>query len=396
MWKLQENALTKKDLKSLSNYILKTKKLTQGDEVKKFEKKFSKWNKSKYSVLVNSGSSANLLIINVAKELYGWKNGDEIIVPSLTWPTTVNPVFQSNLKPVFIDTNFEDLSLDYEELKKKINNKTRAIFLAHILGFPANIKKIKSIIKGKNIKIFEDCCESTGAKIGKQKVGNFGIAGSFSFYWGHHMTTIEGGMICTNNIKFYNLCKMKRSHGFARELNKKKHSQLKKKFSNIDFNFLFLTDGYNLRSTNLNAFLGIRQLKKLNNFIIKRNKNYKKYISCIKKYKDNFFLIKNTNTESISSFALPFIFKEKKYLIKFKKLLTKNNIEFRSLITGDLTKQPYLTKYNKKNSNAEIIHERGIYIGNNQFVNKNNFLSLEKILFQTFRKASNIKHNIKI
>ena len=178
MWKLQENALTKKDLKSLSNYILKTKKLTQGDEVKKFEKKFSKWNKSKYSVLVNSGSSANLLIINVAKELYGWKNGDEIIVPSLTWPTTVNPVFQSNLKPVFIDTNFEDLSLDYEELKKKINNKTRAIFLAHILGFPANIKKIKSIIKGKNIKIFEDCCESTGAKIGKQKVGNFGIAGS--------------------------------------------------------------------------------------------------------------------------------------------------------------------------------------------------------------------------
>lgn len=385
MWKLQENALTKKDLKSLSNYILKTKKLTQGNEVEKFEKQFSKWNKSKYSVLVNSGSSANLLIINAAKELYKWKNGDEIIVPSLTWPTTVNPVFQSNLKPVFIDTNFEDLSLNYDELKKKINNKTRAIFLAHILGFPANIKKIKKIIKGKNIKILEDCCESTGAKIGKQKVGNFGIAGSFSFYWGHHMTTIEGGMICTNNLKLFNLIKMKRSHGFARELNKKKHSQLKKKFSNIDFNFLFLTDGYNLRSTNLNAFLGIRQLKKLNTFIIKRNKNYKKYINCLDKYKNNFFIINNENSNSISSFALPFIFKEKKFLVKFKELLTKNKIEFRSLITGDLTKQPYLFKYNKKNFNAEIIHEKGIYIGNNQFVNKNNFLTLDKILFQTFR-----------
>ena len=143
MWNLQENALSKKELKDLSKYILKTPKLTQGKEVKKFESDFSKWNKSKYSILVNSGSSANLIIINAAKEFYKWRNSDEIIVPSLTWPTTVNPVFQANLKPIFIDTNFEDLSFDYEELKKKINNKTRAIFIAHILGFPANIKKIK-------------------------------------------------------------------------------------------------------------------------------------------------------------------------------------------------------------------------------------------------------------
>ena len=384
MWKLQENALTEQDLKSLSKYILKTKKLTQGDEVEKFEKKFSKWNKSKYSILVNSGSSANLLIINAAKELYNWKSGDEIIVPSLTWPTTVNPVFQANLKPIFIDTNFEDLSFDYEELKKKINNKTKAIFVAHILGFPANIKKIKKIIKGKNIKILEDCCESTGAKVGKKKVGNFGIGSSFSFYWGHHMTTIEGGMICTNNLQFYNLCRMKRSHGFARELSQKNYSKLKRKFYDIDFNFLFLTDGYNLRSTNLNAFLGIRQLKKLNSFIIKRNENYKKYLNCLKNYRSRFNIINYSDIKLISSFALPFIFKEKKFLIKFKKLLVKYKIEFRSLIVGDLTKQPYLFKYKKKNLNAEIIHQKGIYIGNNQFVGKRNFLILEKILFQTF------------
>ena len=133
MWKLQENALSKEDLRSLSKYILKTDKLTQGKEVEKFERQFSKWNNSKYSILVNSGSSANLLIINTAKQLFNWKDNDEIIVPSLTWPTTVNPVFQANLKPIFIDTNFNDLSLNYEELKKKINKKTRAIFLAHIL-----------------------------------------------------------------------------------------------------------------------------------------------------------------------------------------------------------------------------------------------------------------------
>ena len=119
MWKLQENALTKSDLKGLSKYILKTKKLTQGKEVVKFESQFSKWNKSKYSIFVNSGSSANLLIVTAAKELFKWKNSDEVIVPSLTWPTTINPVIQSGLKPIFVDTNFNDLSINYEELKKK-------------------------------------------------------------------------------------------------------------------------------------------------------------------------------------------------------------------------------------------------------------------------------------
>ena len=384
MWNLQENALTKSDLVKLTKYILKTKKLTQGKEVIKFEKQFSKWNKSKYSIFVNSGSSANLLIVSAAKELFKWKSSAEIIVPSLTWPTTVNPVIQSGLKPIFLDTNFYDLSINYEELKKKINKNTKAIFLAHILGFPSNIKKIKEIINGRNIIILEDCCESIGAKIGKKKVGNFGLGSSFSFYWGHHMTTIEGGMICTNNLKFYNLCKMKRSHGFARDLDKKYHQKIKKQYSNIDFNYLFLTDGFNLRSTNLNAFLGINQLKKLNDFIRIRNKNFKNYINCINKYKNNFNIIKYQNLKSISSFALPFIFKEKLYLKKFKKLLIENKIEFRSLITGDLTKQPYLDKYNKKNLNAEIIHKKGIYIGNNQFVNKKNFLVLEKILVKTF------------
>tara|TARA_X000000950_G_C13803932_1_gene614764 strand:+ start:571 stop:1086 length:516 start_codon:yes stop_codon:yes gene_type:complete len=169
MWKLQENALDRKDLLKLTKYILKTPKLTQGLEVKKFENDFCKWNNSKFSILVNSGSSANLIIIHAAKEYYRWSNNDEIIVPSLTWPTTVNPVIQAGLKPVFIDTNFKDLSLNYDELKKKITKKTKGIFLAHILCFPANIKKIKKIIKGKNIKILEDCCESIGAKINKKK-----------------------------------------------------------------------------------------------------------------------------------------------------------------------------------------------------------------------------------
>ena len=244
----------------------------------------------------------------------------------------MNPVIQLGLKPVFIDTNFEDLSIDYKELKKKVNKKTRAIFLAHILGFPSNIRKIKKIIKGKNIKILEDCCESIGAKVNGKKIGNFGSAGSFSFYWGHHMTTIEGGMVVTNDFKFYNLCKMKRSHGFAREIKRKENKKIKNKYKNIDFNFLFLTDGFNVRSTNLNAYLGIRQLKLLNNFIKTRNDNYNSFLKIINKFKKNFYQIGPTNIKEISSYSFPLVFKDYKKLKKFKDILSKNNVEFRPLI----------------------------------------------------------------
>ena len=385
MWKLQENALSKNDLKALSNYIFTSPRLTQWKEVEKFEKLFSNWNKSKYSIFVNSGSSANLLIVSTAKELYKWNNNDEIIVPSLTWPTTVNPVIQLGLKPVFIDTNFEDLSIDYEELKKKVNKKTRAIFLAHILGFPSNIRKIKKIIKGKNIKILEDCCESIGAKVNGKKIGNFGSAGSFSFYWGHHMTTIEGGMVVTNDFKFYNLCKMKRSHGFAREIKRKENKKIKNKYKNIDFNFLFLTDGFNVRSTNLNAYLGIRQLKLLNNFIKTRNDNYNSFLKIINKFKKNFYQIGPTNIKEISSYSFPLVFKDYKKLKKFKDILSINNVEFRPLISGDLTKQPYLNKFiSKKNINSKIIHSNGIYIGNNQFVDMKRIMKLDSMLSKVF------------
>ena len=266
-WPLQENFLDKKSINSLCNFIKKNERLTQFKKVKEFENKFSKWNGSKYSILVNSGSSANLLIVESCKEIFKWENGDEIIVPSVTWPTTITPVIQAGLKPVFVDINLKDFSFDYSNLKKVITKKTKAIFVAHLIGFPSDLKKIKKIIGKKKIVLLEDCCESQGAKIDKKKVGNFGIGGSFSFYWGHHMSTIEGGMITTNNRKFYNTCLLKRSHGLARELPEKEQGYFKKKYSKNDFKFLFLSSGYNLRSTEINAFLGIIMLKKINQWI---------------------------------------------------------------------------------------------------------------------------------
>ena len=383
-WPLQENFLDTKTVNDLCYFIKSNNRLTQFTKVRNFEKNFSKWNGSKFSIFVNSGSSANLIMVQSCKEIFKWKNNDEIIVPSVTWPTTVTPVSQSGLKPIFVDVNLEDFSFDYDDLKKKITNKTKAIFVAHLIGFPANIEKIKKIIGKKKIVLLEDCCESQGAKINKKKVGNFGIAGSFSFYWGHHMSTIEGGMICTNNEKFYNLCLLKRSHGLARELPLKKQNFYKRKYSKNNFKFLFLTDGFNLRSTEINAFLGLKMLKKINSWISIRNDNYKNFLNIIKKYKNKFKLFKNQ--KNISSFVLPFLMVNKIDKIKLENLLNTHGIETRPFIAGNLLRQPFLSRYNNKNFfNAELIEHNAFYIGNNQFVNKKRINKLEIILDNFFK-----------
>jgi CDP-4-dehydro-6-deoxyglucose reductase, E1 len=384
-WPLQENVINHSLRKKLSKFVLTTNRFTQSTEVRNFEKNYSKWQGCKYSIFVNSGSSANLLIIYAAKEMFEWKNNDEIIVPVLTWPTTITPIIQANLKPIFVDCNIEDFSFNYEDLEKKITQKTKAIFLAHIIGFPANIHKIKKIIKNKKILIFEDSCESMGAFFKKEKIGNFGLASSFSFYWGHHLTTVEGGMICTNNKNFYDICLLKRSHGLARELPQNMHDRIKKKYKNIDFRFLFLNDGFNLRNTEINAYLGNIQLRFLNSWIKIRNRNYLFFVNLCKKF--NKYLIVTKKNVGMSSFVLPFIFKNKILKNKFIKILDKNKIESRPFIAGNLIKQPFLKKYNNKIfKNANFLHENSIYIGNNQFVNNKRILKLKNILNKFFKQ----------
>ena len=377
-WKLQGDIFQKKDLKEISRFILKSKKFTQGHKVDEFEDKFSKWNNSKFSLFVNSGSSADFLIVNTAKELFGWKDGDEIIVPSLTWPTQISSVTQNGLKPIFIDCNLEDLSLNYQTIEQNITKKTKAIFLAHIMGFPSNIKKIKKIIKKYNIKILEDCCESIGARY-PNKVGNLGVAGSFSFFWGHHMTTIEGGMITTNNYTFYKLCKLKRAHGLAREMGKDELNKISKKYPDIDKKYLFLTNGFNFRNTEINAMIGINQLKKLNSYIKIRNNNFSFFKKLLEPISNKVKTVNFRKLKEISSFAFP-IFFEKKYLLdKFKKKLATKNIEYRPIISGNILRQPFLN-VKKKMYNSDFVHNNGVYIGNNQFVTKKMIQNLIKLL----------------
>ena len=382
-WKLQENVLSKEDIEVLVEFIRNTKRFTQFEKVREFEQKYSKWLGIKYSVYVNSGSSANLLLINALKELYNWKFNDEIIVPAVTWVTNISPIMQNGLKSVFVDINLKDLSCDYNKLESVITSKTKAIFVTHLMGFPADINKIKEIIGKRDILILEDCCESHGAKIEGEKIGNFGIGSTFSFYWGHHITSVEGGMICTDNEELYNNLILKRSHGLARELPSKYHKKFKSKHPDIDFNFLFLTDGYNVRNTEFNAVLGLHQLKKLDKYINIRNYNYAEFFKILKPMNDKIYLQKK---KGVSSFCLPFIFKSRTDKEKLQKKLEDNNIETRPIIGGNLLRQPCFEKYGnyKDFKNAEIIHKNGFYIGNNQFVNQKRLNFLDQVIKKTF------------
>lgn len=379
IWKLQENVLSKDDVKILVDFIKKTKRFTQFDKVREFESMFSRWVGTKYSVFVNSGSSANLLLINALKELYHWELNDEIIVPTVTWSTNISPVIQNGLKPVFLDINLKDLSFDYNKINAAITPRTKAIFVTHLLGFPADINRIKEIIGTRNIVILEDCCESHGATIDGIKVGNFGIGSTFSFYWGHHITSVEGGMICTNEEELYKLLVLKRSHGLARELPKKYHKIYKNNYAEIDFDFLFLTDGFNVRNTEFNAVLGSHQLKKLDQFIKIRNNNYTKFIKICENHENELILFK---LEGVSSFSLPFLFKRKGKMKKFRNFMKQESIESRPIVSGNLLYQPFLKHYYNSYDfpNADFLHANGMYVGNNQFVNDERLAYLHNLL----------------
>ncbi len=378
-WPLQENIVSNEELDLLVNFIRETKRFTQFTKVREFEAAYSEWMGCKYSVFVNSGSSANLLMIYAAAELYGWNHGDEVIVPALTWPTTVTPVMQAGFTPVFVDANLDDFAFDYDQLAARITPRTRAIFLVHILGFPADVDRIRQIIGDRDIVILEDTCETQGGTIGGTKVGNFGLGSSFSFYWGHHMTTVEGGMICTNDEEFYKLNVLKRSHGLARELPERYQPAIRAAHPDIDFQFLFLTDGFNFRNTEFNAVLGLSQLPKLDKFIEIRNHNYRRFLSICRRFEDKLIVL---DRPGMSSFVLPFVLRDASLKAPFRDLIRQNGIESRPLISGNLLQQPFLRKYYTPGDFdvADMLHRNAFYIGNNQFVNDERLDVLEKLM----------------
>ena len=375
---------TKADMNAAINlFKQKSKILTQSKYVNKFESKWSNWLGVKYSVFVNSGSSANLLTITALKLLYS-KN--EIILPTLTWVSDINSVLQNNLKPVFVDINPDNLCMDENQIIKKVNKKTLAVFITHAQGFNGLSNKLISFLKRKKVMLIEDVCESHGATFNGKKLGTYGKMSNFSFYYAHHMSTIEGGMICTNDKKMYEILRILRSHGMARESgNSLFEKKTIKKYNKLSPKFIFLYPGYNFRNTEVGAVIGLSQLKSLDKNNIKRKENFKLFLKHIdpKKYKNNFAI------EGSCNYAFPVILKTKniKFRNFFEKTLMKNRIEFRrgNAGGGNQLRQPYLKNYVQKlnlNNFKEVdhVHFFGYYIGNFPSLSKTNIIKVCKIL----------------
>lgn len=361
---LLENAFYEEDILSGIEVLL-SKKLTMGPITRKFEKKFAKYIGSKYTVMVNSGSSANLLAIfasiNPMRKNRA-KYGDEVLIPSLCWSTSLWPIIQAGLTPKFVDIDFKSLNVGADEFIKNISSKTKIIMGVHVLGNSGEIDKIRNFCKKKKIILIEDTCESLGSKYKNRKLGTFGDFGTFSFYYSHQMTSGEGGMITCKSKKDFDILRMLRSHGWSRGLNKKDKNH-----------FNFVNSGFNLRPTDIVASIGLSQLKKINKLIRFRSNNRKKIIASIKKsnnWFNQFSFIQPYKYIKPSWFGLPIILnqkyrsKKKKYL----KYLERKGIETRPIISGNFLNQPSVKLYGLKQKaksfkNSQYIEELGFFIG---------------------------------
>lgn len=380
-WPLMPNIITLKDKYRLIKFILSTNFFTAGKMVEKFERQWSRWIGAKHSLFVSSGSTANFLLLAAVMEKYGIKKGDKVLVPACTWMTNVAPVIQLGLTPIFCDINFENFSFDEEEMVKikKKHPGIKIIFVTHLLGFPAARERYQDIFP--DAIILDDVCESHGCKSETlDRVGSDTVGATFSFYFGHHMTTIEGGMISTNDTELYDLMKMKRSHGMARH--SVKFDEYAKTYSDIDKSFLFITDGYNFRNTDLGAVLGLSQLEGLDHSVSVRKRNFRRFVDIINRHEDKFIPL--TYISGNSNFSFPMIARSKEIYNQLKTKLVEAGIEYRPIVGGNLLRQPFLRGYKfairKKVYNADILNDLGVYVGNNQLVADKHLDALENIL----------------
>ena len=386
-WPLINDNITTSDRKVLSDFILSNERLTNGKKVIEFENIWSKWLGTKRSVMVNSGTSGNYISIAIVKELLGI---GEIIVPPLGWVSDISSVTQLGMTPVFVDISMDNLSITSENIKQAITDKTKAIVLVHCLGFNAINEEIVKIAKEKNILLIEDCCESHGATFNNQKVGTFGDISIFSFYFGHHITTVEGGIISTNNEKIYELSKLFRSHGMTREVSNETQEEYKNKYPNLNPLFTFAVAGFNMRSTEINAVLGIEQMNRIDSNIEKRRHNFKLWLDNLDKNK----FIVEFDLEGNSNFALPLIMKPN-YTDRLSinddfsgvcDILDLNGVEYRLGTSGggNQSLQPYLEKYEYRIvgelTNVNYVHSNSLYIGNHTDLNDEQIINLCKRL----------------
>ena len=363
---LTDNSLLTKDILRGVEVLL-SRQLTMSKITQEFEHEFAKYIGAKHALMVNSGSSANLIaafaLANPRKKNF-LKKGDEFLIPSLCWSTSLWPLVQAGLKPKFVDVNINNFNMNIDEFKRKLNKKIKAVMAVHVLGNSTQIGEVAKIAKSKGIFLIEDTCESLGAKYNNKYLGTFGDFGTYSFYYSHQITSGEGGMIVCNSKTDYDLIYSMRSHGWARKLknNKKK-----------DTSFNFINSGFNLRPLEVSAAIGLSQFKRLNSMINIRINNRKKIINKLINsplWNNQFSFLEVTKNVKPSFFGLPILI-NKKFLSKRKRffnLLKTKGIETRIIISGNFINQPSVKIYNLNQSNykfpkAQEIENRGFFIG---------------------------------
>ena len=359
---LVKDTIDNKDIDQLIDWLKTYPRLTKGPVTLELEEKWSDWLGVKYSVFCNSGSSANLLMLSALKES-GYLKNNKVVVPSVAWATDLAPVMQLSLEPILCDSNMEDLSVDLEHLEKIFKKeKPSALMFVSVLGLVPDMDKVMDLCVRYGVILLEDTCESMGCEYNGKKLGTFGMMSSFSTYFGHHISTIEGGFISTDNFELYELLLSLRSHGWDRDLSEDTQKKLQKEWnvSEFDSMYTFYYPGYNLRSTDLQAYIGLNQIDKLDEWGKQRERNFESYQTLIE---NNYWKPKSQKDSFVSNFAYPVIHPNRNKIVKD---LQKNNIQVRPMICGSMGTQPfYVKEYGKKElPNVSIIDKYGFYVPN--------------------------------
>ena len=377
----------KKIKKELANFVLNCDRFSMGNEVRKFEENFASFTNSKYAVMVNSGGSANLLMLQVLKNQGKINTGDNIAYTSLTWSTNIFPIIQLGFNPIPIDVDVNTLNCSLKSIENTIkNHDIKCLFLTNVLGFASDLIKVKKLCYDNNVTLIEDNCESLGSRFKDNSLtGRHGVMSSHSFFIAHHMSTIEGGMIITDDFDIYESLKMSRANGWDRDLSKKTQDVLRKKHEiNSDFyaKYTFYDLGYNVRPTEISGFLGNQQIQYLNKTIELRSSNsiiLNKKIETL----DYILPLKADYMSLISNFAHVFIFNDKDAMKKVYQNFVKNRIEIRPIIAGNMVNQPFYSKYNLEKIDlpgAQFIHKNGFYCGNYPEMNEDDLKLINKSL----------------
>jgi CDP-4-dehydro-6-deoxyglucose reductase, E1 len=362
MINLVKNTISNSEVDLLSDWLKTYPKLTKGEVTEKFEQAWSSWLGRRYSVFVNSGSSANLAMM-YALQQSGRLRNNKVIAPCVSWTTTISPLIQLGMEPILCDSSKDNLGLDINHLRKLCEeHKPACILLVHVLGVPNSMSEIEEICKDYEVILLEDSCESVGSTYKGKTTGTFGTMSTFSTYFGHHFSTIEGGLVSTDDFELYEILKSIRSHGWSRDLSEETRAKLREEHNIDTFRDLysFYYPGFNLRATEVQAFLGLGQIEGL------RSKNHVRKFN-FSRYQDNivndYWKVRVSSGDYISNFAYPIIHPKKDDIVRG---LQDNNIECRPLVCGNIARQPYFTKlYGHRDFEfADIVHDYGLYVPN--------------------------------